>query len=306
MTDRVAVIIPCLNEEKAVAQVVVSFARALPAAAIYVYDNGSTDATAQQAAAAGALVRHEPQRGKGNVVRRMLADIDADYYVLVDGDATYQASDAPAMIECLRAQRLDMITAVRVPDAATAYRAGHSWGNLAFTSVVGHLFGHRCGDLFSGYRVMSRRLAKSFPALATGFEIELELTVHALALGLPIADVSSPYSTRLAASESKLNTYRDGVRIACRLLSLIRTERPVMFFGTLGAAAGALSVLLAVPLVETYLATGLVPRIPTAILSTGLMLSGFFSIGAGIVLQAVARLRREMLRLAYLRHPSGS
>lgn len=304
MIDRVAVLIPCLNEEKTVGQVVTSFRQALPTATIYVYDNGSTDGTALQAAAAGAAVRKEPQRGKGNVVRRMLADIDADIYVLVDGDATYEAADAPAMIETLRAQHLDMVTAVRAPVHAEAYRIGHTWGNLAFTSLVGRLFGRRCGDLFSGYRLISRRLAKSFPALATGFEIEIELTVHALALGLPMADVPSAYYARPKDSASKLDTYGDGLRIARRLLSLVRTERPIMFFGTLGGAAAALSVILAVPLLETYVATGLVPRYPTAILSTGLMLSGFIALGAGVVLQSVARLRREMLRLSYLQQPA--
>lgn len=302
-THRLAVLIPCLNEAAAIGSVVGRFRRALPHASVHVYDNGSTDGTAEIAREAGAIVHVEPRRGKGNVVRRMFADIDADLYILIDGDDTYDVDAIPGMIDTLVQGRLDMVTGKRVASTPLAYRAWHGLGNRAFTKAIGRMFGSGCDDVFSGLRVMTRRLVKSFPALAKGFEIETDLTVHALALRMAIADVPVTYSDRPAGSESKLRTYRDGLRIALRLQSLLRAEKPFIFFGALGALACTVATLLAIPLLETYLETGFVPRFPTAILSTGLMLAGFISLAVGIILQSLARFRHETLRLNYLSLP---
>ena len=304
---RVAVLVPCLNEEAAVASVVQGMRAALPQATIYVYDNGSTDGTIERALAAGAVVRREPLRGKGNVVRRMFADVDADIYVIVDGDGTYDASAAPALVKRLVDEQLDVVNAVRVTDQANAYRSGHRLGNTLISGAVANVFGKRCRDILSGYRVFSRRFVKSFPALASGFEIETELTVHALALRMPIADVDTRYEERIVGSESKLRTYRDGFRILGMILKLAKDERPFAFFSLIAVLLSAVALGLAVPIFEEYARTGLVPRFPTAILSTGIMILAFLALASGFVLDSVTRGRHEMKRLHYLREdpPSG-
>jgi glycosyltransferase involved in cell wall biosynthesis len=300
LSARIAVLIPCYNEEVAVGQTVAGFRKALPTAAIYVYDNNSKDRTVEQAVKAGAIVRSETLQGKGHVVRRMFSDIDADVYVMADGDATYDPTTAEAMIERLISQGLDMVVGRRVHEQTEAYRAGHVLGNKMLTGFLASLFGRRFTDILSGYRVFSRRYVKSFPALATGFETETELTVHALTLNLPIAEMDTNYYTRPEGSVSKLATYRDGFRILRVMLILLKNERPSFFFGILALLLALTSVGLAVPLVTTYFETGLVPRLPTAILSASIMLLAFLSMVCGLVLDTVTRGRREMKRLAYL------
>jgi glycosyltransferase involved in cell wall biosynthesis len=301
---RIAVLIPCYNEEVAIPRVVAAFRAALPGATIYVYDNNSRDGTREAAAAAGAVVRREPQQGKGHVVRRMFADVEADAYVLVDGDDTYDAADAPAMLRMLMAEQLDMVTGVRVTDATAAYRPGHRMGNRLLTGVVRLVFGDRITDMLSGYRVFSRRFAKSFPALASGFETETEFTVHALELRMPVAELRTRYQERPPGSHSKLNTWRDGFRILRTIGLLVRRERPLPFFTIVAALVALLSIGLAVPVVQTYLATGLVPRLPTAVLSMGLMLLAFLMLACGLILDTVTRGRLEARRIAYLAIPA--
>lgn len=300
---RVAVLIPCFNEEAAIGRVVEDMRSALPEATIYVYDNNSRDATVETATAAGAVVRGERKQGKGNVVRRMFADIDADAYVLLDGDATYDAASAPAMVERLLTERLDMVVGCRVHTAAEAYRPGHQFGNVMLTSVVAWLFGKSFTDILSGYRVFSRRFVKSFPALAKGFETETELTVHALELRMPIVEVDTPYGARPEGSTSKLSTYKDGFRILRLILTLYKHERPLLFFGTGAALLALVAVALGIPIVLEYARTGLVPRFPTAILATGIMILASLSFTAGIILETVTRGRQELKRLAYLQIP---
>jgi glycosyltransferase involved in cell wall biosynthesis len=296
----VAILVPCYNEERAIAKVVADFRAALPAATVYVYDNNSTDGTVEAARQAGAVVRRETHQGKGHVVRRMFNDIEADIYVLVDGDATYDAPSAPPMIERLVADRLDMVVATRVDREEAAYRPGHRAGNWLLTGFVAHIFGRAFTDILSGYRVFSRRFVKSFPILSGGFEIETELTVHALELELPVGEVKTPYYSRPAGSASKLSTWHDGFRILCTVLKIYRAERPLPFFGAFGLALIIMSIGLAIPLVITYLQEGLVPRLPTAVLSTGLMLLAFLSIACGLILDTVTRGRREAKLIAYL------
>jgi glycosyltransferase involved in cell wall biosynthesis len=298
--QRLAVLVPCFNEEAAIAKVVTDFRAVLPEAAIYVYDNNSTDRTAEVARAAGALVRRELHQGKGNVVRRMFADVDADIYVLVDGDATYDAPSARTMIARLLEDRLDMVAAARVEEDATAYRPGHRTGNRLLTSFFASVFNATFTDILSGYRVFSRRFVKSFPVLSRGFEIETELAVHALELELAVAEIPTPYYARPEGSVSKLSTWRDGMRILATMVGLYRSERPLAFFSGLGIVLAIVSVGLALPIFATYFEQGTVPRIPTAILSTGLMLLAFLSIVAGLVLDTVTRGRREMKLIAYL------
>jgi glycosyltransferase involved in cell wall biosynthesis len=298
--SRIAVLIPCYNEAEAIAGVVRDFAAALPEAAIYVYDNNSKDATRERAAEAGAIVRSETHQGKGNVVRRMFADVEAEVYVLVDGDGTYDAASARRMVDLLLAESLDMVNGARVATAAKAFRPGHLFGNRMLTGTVAMIFGDRLKDMLSGYRVMSRRFIKSFPALATGFETETELTVHALELRLPIAEVQTPYRDRPPGSHSKLNTFRDGWRILRTIFFLVKEERPLQFFSTVAAVMIVAAVVLGVPLLTEYLRTGLVPRFPTAILATGLTILGFVSFIAGLILDTVTLGRRELKRLHYL------
>jgi glycosyltransferase involved in cell wall biosynthesis len=298
---RIAVLVPCRNEAATVGKVVSDYRAALPQAIVYVYDNGSTDATALAAKAAGAVVRAEARPGKGGVVRRMLGEIDADVYVLVDGDATYDAASAPRMVAELVGNDLDMVTAVREEQAGSdAYRRGHRLGNRAFNALLGVLFGSRPSDMLSGYRVLSRRFAKSFPATSRGFEIETEMTVHALEQRLPAAEIRTPYYERPAGSQSKLSTYRDGVRILWKTAMLYRDERPLVFFGAFALAFGVAGLVLGGSVVVEYMETHLVPRLPTAILATGLMLLAFLALGCGLILNNVAHGQRAMKRLAYL------
>lgn len=300
----IAVLIPCLNEETTIAGVVRHYMQVLPEATIYVYDNNSTDKSVLEAEQAGAIVRKEPLQGKGNVVRRMFADIEADVYVLTDGDETYDVASAPGLVSMLIRNKLDMVAASRVSMDTTAYRPAHQFGNSFLSGLVAWLFGDRFKDILTGYRVFSRRFVKSFPALSWGFEIETELTVHALELRMPSEEVDTPYHSRPAGSESKLNTYRDGVRIFLTILLLLKEVRPMFFFTTISFVLAITSVLLAWPLLTTYIETGLVPRFPTAILSTGLMSVAFLNLICGIILDSVTRGRREMKRMSYLNIPS--
>ncbi len=298
---RVAVLVPCYNEALTVARVVADFASALPGCTVYVYDNRSSDGTGDLARAAGAVVRREERPGKGGVMRRMFAEIDADVYVVTDGDATYDASRSPEMVERLLRDDLDVVTGVRDHgERDHAYRRGHQWGNRAFNRLLGMLFGERPSDMFSGYRAMSRRFVKSFPAEARGFEIETEITVHALDLRLPTAEIVTPYFERPEGSVSKLSTYGDGLRILGTMARLFRDIRPVQFFGTLALVFAAAGLILGTEVVVEYLQTGLVPRLPTAVLATGLMLLASLSVVCGLILDSVARGRREAKRLAYL------
>jgi glycosyltransferase involved in cell wall biosynthesis len=299
---RIAVLVPCYNEEVAIAKVVEDFRRALPGAVIHVYDKNASDRTSEVARKAGAVVGNESRQGKGHVVRRMFADIDSDIYLLVDGDATYDAPSAPAMISKLISENLDMLVGTRVDREVAAFRRGHRSGNAIFTWFVASMFGSSFTDILSGYRVFSRRFVKSFPALSTGFEIETELTIHALELGMPVGEVETPYFSRLEGSASKLNTWRDGMRISWMIQRLYRTERPLQFFGLIALVLAALSIAVAVPIIEFYIETGLVPRIPSAVLATGMMLAAFLALASGLVLDTVTRGRREMKRLAYLAH----
>ena len=301
---RTAVLIPCYNEEAAVAKVVADFRKTLPDADIYVYDNNSRDRTIEVAKQAGAIVRSEPLQGKGNVVRRMFADVEADIYVMVDGDATYDAASAPKMIEALRRDSLDMVNGVRVTDIEKAYRPGHRFGNWLLTSMVSWIFGSRFSDMLSGYRVMSRRYVKSFPALSAGFETETELTVHALELRMPILEIATPYKDRPEGSISKLSTFKDGFRILWTIIVLVKEERPMQFFSLLALFFVIISTALIIPIFVGYMETGLVPRLPTAVLSMGLMIVAFLCLTCGLILDTVTRGRREMKRMRYLNIPA--
>lgn len=305
-TPRVAVILPCYNEAGAIVRTVEDFRRALPAADIYVFDNNSTDGSGALAAGAGAIVRHVAQQGKGHVVRRMFADIDADIYIMADGDATYEAAAAPAMIDAMLADNLDMVVGCRRDEVEAAYRRGHRLGNALLTGLLKRLFGRSFTDILSGYRVFSRRFVKSFPVLSAGFEIETEISVHALELAMPVTEIVTAYGARPEGSVSKLSTYRDGWRILRTIITLYRIERPVLFFGLIAAFLALLALGLAAPLIVTYVRTGLVPRVPTAVLVTGLMILATLSGMCGLILDTVVRGRREVRRLAYLAFPAPS
>ena len=297
---RIAVLLPCFNEEAAIGATVRGFRKALPSATVYVYDNNSRDRTCVLAAEAGAIVRTERQQGKGHVVRRMFADIDADIYVMADGDLTYDPGSAQAMVDLLLADGLDMVVGTRRHEAKGAYRGGHVLGNRLFTGLLRGLFGRSFTDIFSGYRVFSRRFVKSFPVLSSGFEIETEMSVHALELRMPVGEVETAYAARPEGSASKLSTFGDGWRILKTIATLYRVERPVLFFGMIGAFLLGFAFVLAIPLVLTYLETGLVPRVPTAILVTGMTIVAVLCVFAGLILDTVTRGRREVRRLAYL------
>jgi glycosyltransferase involved in cell wall biosynthesis len=301
---RIAVIIPCYNEQVAIPKVVADFRAALPGADIHVYDNNSTDDTAEVARAAGAIVGFEPYPGKGNVVRRMFSDIDADVYVMVDGDDTYDAAAAPRMVSLLVEHQLDMVNGARVTEVQQAYRFGHRFGNRLLTGLVRGIFGRQFSDMLSGYRVFSRRFVKSFPAVSSGFEIETELTVHAMELRMKTVEVDTRYKERPEGSTSKLSTIRDGIRILRTIGVLIKEERPLAFFSGVFALLALASVVLGVPVVAEYLRSGLVPRFPTAILSASIMLLAFLSLVCGLVLDTVTHGRRELKRLAYLAIPA--
>ncbi len=299
-SPRIAVMVPCYNEAAAIRQVVVDFKAALPEATIYVYDNNSTDDTIAVARAAGATVRTEKMRGKGNVVRRMYADIEADIYVLVDGDDTYEAAASRGMVDRLWAEQLDMINGQRLSDIEAAYRPGHKLGNVVLTGIVRKIFGDPISDMLSGYRIMSRRFVKSFPTIAEGFGIETEMTVHALQLRMPISEMPTAYKDRPPGSASKLRTYHDGVLILSTIIGLVKQELPMAFFGGIAAILAVVSLIVAYPIVVEFAHTGLVPRFPTAIAATGIMLAAFLSLTSGVILDSVTRGRWEVKRLQYL------
>ncbi|OGA41020.1 MAG: glycosyl transferase [Betaproteobacteria bacterium RIFCSPLOWO2_12_FULL_65_110] len=304
MTEtRIAVLVPCCNEAATVAAVVSGFRMALPAAEVYVYDNNSSDGTADRAREAGATVRPEGRQGKGHVVRRMLADLDADIYVMVDGDDTYDPASSPAMIAKMLSEKLDLVNGRRIETHADSYRFGHRWGNQFLSGLVSRLFDSRFDDVLSGYKVFSRRFAKSFPVLSTGFEIETEIAVHALSLGVPTAEMDTPYRSRQAGSASKLSTFRDGIRILGAIVILYKEEKPLAFFAGVATVLAAVSVGLALPVIIEFMNTGLVPRQPTALLATGVMLSALLSFACGVILESVKRGQREIKRLFYLQTP---
>jgi glycosyltransferase involved in cell wall biosynthesis len=302
---RIAVLLPCYNEEAAIAATIAGFKQALPTATIYVYDNNSSDRTREIAAEAGAVVRSERQQGKGHVVRRMFADVDADVYVIADGDLTYDSKAAPAMVDLLIMEQLDMVVGTRRHEEKEAFRGGHVIGNKLFTGLLAGLFGRSFTDIFTGYRVFSRRFVKSFPVLSSGFEIETEISVHALELRMPVGEVETAYAARPEGSHSKLSTFSDGWRILKTIVTLYRIERPVLFYGSIGALLLLAAILLSIPLVVTYLHTGLVPRVPTAILVTGMTVVAVLCFFAGLILDTVTRGRREVRRLAYLALPTS-
>lgn len=300
---KLAVLIPCFNEEVAIGRVVADFRAALPRAVIFVYDNNSTDSTAATAATAGAVVREAGLQGKGHVIRRMFADVDADIYVLVDGDDTYDAAAAPKMVDMLVSRGLDMVNGARSTNIEAAYRRGHRLGNAVLTGLVSRIFGAHLNDMLSGYRVFSRRFVKSFPALATGFETETEFTIHALELRMPVGEVRTTYRDRPTGSVSKLRTYTDGFRILRTILILVKEERPLQFFSLCAGLLALAGLALGLPLVLEFARTHLVPRLPTAILATGFMLLGMMALMCGLILDSVTRGRREMKQLAYLAIP---
>ncbi|KQX20352.1 MULTISPECIES: glycosyltransferase family 2 protein [unclassified Sphingomonas] len=300
MKPDIAVILPCYNEEAAIGATIAGFRQALPDARIYVFDNNSRDRTVEVARAAGAIVRTERMQGKGHVVRRMFSDVEADIYVMADGDATYDAAAAPEMIRMMLDERLDMVVGARKSEVEAAYRRGHRFGNKMLTGILAQLFGRTFSDILSGYRVFSRRFVKSFPVLSAGFEIETEISIHALELQMPVGEIVTQYGARPEGSASKLSTYRDGWRILWTIGTLFRIEKPVLFFGAIGALLALLAIVLAIPLGVTYLQTGLVPRLPTALLATGLMILAFLNGFCGLILATVVRGRREVRRLAYL------
>jgi glycosyltransferase involved in cell wall biosynthesis len=303
-TPCIAILLPCYNEAAAIGQTVTDFRAALPDATIYVYDNNSQDDTALVARRAGAIVRTERMQGKGHVVRRMFADVEADIYVMADGDATYEAAAVSSLVASLISENLDMVVGARKSEVEEAYRRGHRFGNAMLTGMLARLFGRTFSDILSGYRVFSRRFVKSFPVLSSGFEIETEISVHALELRMPVTEIVTAYAARPEGSESKLSTYRDGWRILNTIIRLFRHERPLLFFGVIAALLALAAVILSVPLILTYSETGLVPRFPTAILATGLMIMASLSAACGLILDTVVRGRLEMRRLAYLAWPA--
>ncbi|MDR2067560.1 MAG: glycosyltransferase [Holosporaceae bacterium] len=298
---RIAVLIPCYNESGTIADVIVSFKKQLPNATIYVYDNGSEDDTAKAAEKAGAVVVSERNRGKGNVVRKMFSEIDADIYVIADGDSTYASEDAPKMINLLINGKVDMVVAVRKEKSEKAFRNGHKIGNRLFNFMLKILFNSTFTDVFSGYRAFSRRFVKTFPIAASGFDIEAELSIHALTLSIPFAEVDSTYLERPKNSYSKLNTIRDGFKILFSIIRLLKETRPMFFFGTIALILFLLSCCIALPVILTFLKSGVVLRLPTAVLSSGMMMISFLSFACGIILDSVSEARKEMKRLHYLR-----
>ena len=303
---KIAVMLPCLNEEAAIAEVVRGFKAAVPSATIYVYDNNSTDDTAAVARAAGAVVGQEKRRGKGSVVRRMFSDVEADIYVLADGDGTYDASALPAMLKLFLNERLDFLNGARVHDTAGAYRPGHRFGNVILTGLVREVFGRQLNDMLSGYKVLSRRYVKSFPSASSGFEIETELAVHALEQRMPMAETPTHYAERAPGSASKLRTIRDGMRIFLLISRLVKDERPFQFFGLAGLASILVGLMFGSKVVVTFIQTGLVPRLPMAVLSLGMIILGVISIFSGLILDMVASGRREIRRLFYLSMPGAT
>lgn len=300
---RIAVLLPAYNEEAAIRAVISSFRQALPSAEIYVYDNNSSDRTVELSLAECVIVRSEKRQGKGYVVRRMFADVDADIYVMCDADDTYDAATARNMVDELIDANLDMVVGARDAISVTAYRPAHEFGNWLLTGLVRFIFGNEFRDMLSGYRVFSRRFVKSFPLMSQGFEIETELTIHALELEMPSSEVRVGFKDRPAGSFSKLNTISDGIRILWTIGALLKQERPMQLFSGIGAIFALLSISLAWPVLTEYLQSGLVPRLPTAVLATGLMLLGWFSFFSGLILDTVTRGRQEAKRLRYLEWP---
>ncbi|MDF2916398.1 MAG: glycosyl transferase family 2 [Microbacterium sp.] len=296
----IAALVPCYNEELSIASVVRDLRAAVPEITVYVYDNASTDRTVEVARAAGAIVRSEERKGKGNVVRRAFADVEADIYVLIDGDDTYDAAALPEMIATLIEGPYDHILGVRNETTESAYRPGHSLGNKGFNWLVGSIFGSDVSDMLSGYRVMSRRFVKSFPALSREFEIETELTVHAMSVRVPQAEVSVGFKDRPEGSESKLRTYHDGFRILNLIAQLVRHERPMFFYGVVASILVLIGILLGIPVVVDFFQTGLVPRLPSAVLALGVVLAGGLAASIGLILDGVLKARREVSRLNYL------
>ena len=294
------VLIPCYNEAETIARVVRSFKKYLPSAIVYVYDNCSEDTTAAQAKEAGAVVKFERNKGKGNVVRQMFADIDADIYIMVDGDSTYSATDAPKMVEMIENTNVDMVVAVRKEKSEKAYREGHKIGNSLFNFILKILFNSTFSDIFSGYRAFSKRFVKTFPVMTNGFDIEAELTIHALTLSIPFAEIDSEYYERPANSHSKLSTFKDGIKILLSIVNLLKETRPLFFFGIISLFMFLLSVGIAYPIIDTFLETGLVPRLPTAVLSVGIMLISFLSLTCGLILDSISQARMETKKLHYL------
>lgn len=301
---RIAVIIPCYNEAVTIAKVITDFRAVLPDAEIYVFDNNSSDNTAQAARDAGAIVRSEQRQGKGHVVRRMFSDVEADIYLMVDGDDTYDATIAPTLVELLKRNHVDMVVGTRADVTKDAGREGHAFGNKLFNKIYGRLFGNQFSDIFSGYRVFTRRFVKSFPAVSAGFEIETEMSVHCSQLGIPTLERPTVYGVRPDESESKLRTFRDGFRILGMFVTLTKETRPAAFFGTIAVSLIVLATLLAAPLLATYAQTGLVPRLPTAILATGLIIMATITSVAGLILDSLARARIEAKRAVFLSFPS--
>jgi glycosyltransferase involved in cell wall biosynthesis len=300
----IAVLVPCFNEEAAISKVVADFRAALPTATVYVYDNNSTDKTSEVARAAGATVRREYERGKGNVVRRMFQDIEADVYVMVDGDDTYEAAVAQKLVDRLFDEHLDMVVGKRIETHDAAYRAGHRLGNRVLTGLVSGLFKAQIDDMLSGYRVFSRRFVKSFPSFSREFEIETELTVHAMQMRMAVTSVDTNYKERPPGSTSKLRTFRDGWRILMTITNLVRNERPLLFFALVALLLTAAAFVLGIPVILDYAHTGLVPRFPTAILASALVVIAVISLATGLILDVVAHVRREAKRLVYLQHPA--
>lgn len=298
---RIAVLLPCYNEGKAISQVVGQLKTTLPSAIIYVYDNNSTDDTSQQAHLAGAIVRKEPKQGKGQVVRRMFSDIDADIYLMMDGDGTYDVASAPKLIQALIDEQLDMVIGTRAQNEQ-AFRKGHQFGNKIFNMTLKTLFQSNFTDIFSGYRVFSKRFVKSFPALTTGFDTETELSVHALEINCPCQEIETPFFERALGTASKLNTFKDGFRILWRMCFLFKEVKPFYFFGIIALVFFLLSMGLGYPVIKTYFLTQWVYKVPTAILAAALMILSFISFTCGLILSSVSYARREMKKLMYLNH----
>lgn len=297
---RIAVLIPCYNEYLTIGKVVQDFKKNLPNSTIYVYDNNSTDSTIEVASALGVIVRKEPTQGKGAVVRRMFREIDADYYIMVDGDDTYDASIANSMLELAINESLDLVNAVRIQESKDAYRSGHKLGNTILTGAVRKIFGNRVRDMLSGYKVFSRNFVKSFPVSEEGFGIETELTIHALELNMPVGHIDGKYGGRPEGSTSKLNTYKDGLRISSLIFRLFKHERPFTFFGLISVFLWLTSIMLMMPVLRDYFSTGMVPRFPTVILATGISIIAMLSLISGLILNTVTKGRKEIKSLFYL------
>ncbi|MBL8576850.1 MAG: glycosyltransferase [Mesorhizobium sp.] len=300
----IAILIPCYNEEKTIGDVVSRFRATLPSASVYVYDNNSSDLTALKARSSGAIVIREPRQGKGNVVRRMFADIEADIYVMVDGDGTYAPEDAPQLINALLTGHCDMVVGTRRGVTDDAGRTGHAFGNRLFNGLYKRLFGRDFTDIFSGYRAFTRRFVKSFPAVSGGFEIETEMSVHASQLKLPVSEIALDYGRRPEGSSSKLSTYKDGARILWMFAMLAKETQPMRFFGMIASVFAAAGLILMTPILVEYAATGLVPRMPTWVLSLGLLMFATMMVVTGLVLDSVSRGRAELKRVAYLGLPA--